>query len=122
MMFWSLSLASWARSIFHRSTPVRHSLSKSLVSISVASFRSFDDYSEQLLAIGVERLEAEGICETVLFAHSGSDLSATTWMLCGRRRFVFFAEHRDRKLEVGYWDMRKSSRHQSGIEAHLRRP
>jgi hypothetical protein len=39
-----------------------------------ASFRSFDDYSEELLVIGVERLEAGGVCETILFAHSGSNL------------------------------------------------
>jgi hypothetical protein len=46
--------------------------SRSKANFFSASLRSLDDYSEQLLVIGAERLEARGDCE---IAHSGSDLS-----------------------------------------------
>src|ERR1700730_15873714 len=71
-----------------------------------ASFRGFDDYSEQPLVIGVERLEAGGGCETILFAHSGSDLycNVDAWWerkVCCLRRTLRPTP------EVDYWGMRK---------------
>jgi hypothetical protein len=58
-----------------------------------ACFRGFDDYSEQPIVIGVERLEAGGVCEIILFAHSGADLYCNVDALRGEEGLFSSAKH-----------------------------